>query len=190
LPTASVTTVLHRARQGKLRNGSVKGRRIKNHVLKSTKSQLPSWSLKCTLVRTVFFLAVHGRPTSDYPLEVRRLSLAGAPVCEQYRSGDFATAVEKVAFKVVSTELALFLNKPLQGLDIPSDFEVTFDGITVGHIYKSPRDSMIAIGVLLSHPQTGQIVDIYIDCPTAGIIRLSKRSTYEFNVFCLASNAC
>jgi hypothetical protein len=57
---------------------------------------------------------------------------------------------------------------PLLGLGIPSDVEVAFDGATVGKVYKSPRDPMVLVGLVITSPVNGGTLAIFCDCPSYG----------------------
>jgi hypothetical protein len=77
--------------------------------------------------------------------------------------------VEVAAADNVWKQLEAPVAMPLPGLGIPSDLEVTFDGAKVGKVYKSSRDPMALVGLVITSPINGGTLAVFCDCPSHGM---------------------
>lgn len=109
-----------------------------------------------------------GRSSVDFVKEIDRIEQAGASVPTKYRSKEFLEAVEVAGFTTLKAYVKELLFTPLAGLGVPSDFELFFDGITAGDVNKSPRSGMLAVGIKLSDPRTGEPTVVFLGAPETG----------------------
>ncbi len=84
-------------------------------------------------------------------------------------TASFVEAVEVAALHRLRKCLSALMTNPLTGLGIRSDFQVVFDGATIGKVFKSSRDPLVLTGLLISEPATGRIQDILLDAPSHGL---------------------
>ena len=84
---------------------------------------------------------------------------AGVDVGGGWHTASFCEGVEHAASARLAQLVGFNLARPLSGLGVRSDFQIIFDGGTIGNIYKTNRDPLLLIGLLASDPDTGVIQD-------------------------------
>lgn len=102
------------------------------------------------LVRTAIANAFKGRPQSDFVEDISRLQLCGVDIGDKHHSRAFAIDAEALAARVTEYMLASVLNSPLTGLGIPTDFSVSFDGVSLGSAQFSRHETAMASGATAS----------------------------------------
>lgn len=97
-----------------------------------------------TLVRIAIGNAAQGRPLQDFARDLSRLELCGVDVGDKFHNHHFAADVEMLAARLTELLICAELNMPLGGLQIPSDFSISFDGISLGSSSFSRHETVVA----------------------------------------------
>ena len=87
------------------------------------------------------------------------LAEAGVDVGGGWHSASFCEGVEHAANAQLAQLVGLNLARPLPGLGIRSDFQIIFDGGTIGKVFRTSRDPLLLIGLLASDPDSGLVQD-------------------------------
>ena len=56
----------------------------------------------------------------------------------------------------------------LEGLGIPSDFSMSFDGVSIGATDFSQNETLLPVGLRQSHPELGSLFTRMVACPSQG----------------------
>ena len=129
--------------------------------LKPTKAAITSdeGAAKMVLTREALALAVAGQPKTNFIRVVSRLAEAGVDVGGGWHNASFCEGVEHVANAQLAQLVGLNLARPLPGLGVRSDFQIIFDGGTIGKVFRTSRDPLLLIGLLASDPDSGLVQD-------------------------------
>ena len=154
----------------------------KSRAKKQNESRTSRVSLR-TMVRLALHNGAAGRPHGDFLHAMAQRQLEGAQVGSKYLNRHFPSTVEHIGAVAVSNLSAQFVNAPLPGLGIPSDFELFFDPGTIGKVFQAVRSTVMVTGVVISDPTS---VDgsraMLIGAPPASVN--SKELEYEsFKIF-------
>ena len=114
---------------------------------------------KMVLTREALALAVAGQPKTNFIRVVSRLAEAGVDVGVRWHNASFCEAVEHAANAQLAQLVGLNLARPLPGLGVRSDFQIIFDGGTIGKVFRTSRDPLLLIGLLASDPDSGLVQD-------------------------------
>ena len=114
---------------------------------------------KMVLTREALALAVAGQPKTNFIRVVSRLAEAGVDVGGGWHSASFCEGVEHAANAQLAQLVGLNLARPLPGLGVRSDFQIIFDGGTIGKVFRTSRDPLLLIGLLASDPDSGLVQD-------------------------------
>ena len=111
------------------------------------------------LTREALALAVAGQPKTNFIRVVSRLAEAGVDVGGGWHNASFCEGVEHAANAQLAQLVGLNLARPLPGLGVRSDFQIIFDGGTIGKVFRTSRDPLLLIGLLASDPDSGLVQD-------------------------------
>ena len=111
------------------------------------------------LTREALALAVSGQPKTHFIRVVSRLAEAGVDVGGGWHSASFCEGVEHAANAHLAQLVGLNLARPLPGLGVRSDFQIIFDGGTIGKVFRTSRDPLLLIGLLASDLDSGLVQD-------------------------------
>ena len=114
---------------------------------------------KMVLTREALALAVAGQPKTNFIRVVSRLAEAGVDVGGGWHNASFCEGVEHAANAQLAQLVGLNLARPLPGLGVRSDFQIIFDGGTIGKVFRTSRDPLLLIGLLASDPDSGLVQD-------------------------------
>ena len=154
VPPSTVSNMISNLRRRGVRPGRPRGRR---------RGWLPITSderaVKMVLTREALALAVSGQPKTHFIRVVSRLAEAGVDVGGGWHSASFCEGVEHAANAHLAQLVGLNLARPLPGLGVRSDFQIIFDGGTIGKVFRTSRDPLLLIGLLASDPDSGLVQD-------------------------------
>ena len=114
---------------------------------------------KMVLTREALALAVAGQPKTNFIRVVSRLAEMGVDVGGGWHNASFCEGVEHAANAQLAQLVGLNLARPLPGLGVRSDFQIIFDGGTIGKVFRTSRDPLLLIGLLASDPDSGLVQD-------------------------------
>ena len=114
---------------------------------------------KMVLTREALALAVAGQPKTNFIRVVSRLAAMGVDVGGGWHNASFCEGVEHAANAQLAQLVGLNLARPLPGLGVRSDFQIIFDGGTIGKVFRTSRDPLLLIGLLASDPDSGLVQD-------------------------------
>ena len=151
-PSTVSNTISNLRRRG-VQPGRARGRR-RGAAITSNEG-----AAKLVLTREALALAVSGQPKTHFIRVVSRLAEAGVDVGGGWHSASFCEGVEHAANAQLAQLVGLNLARPLPGLGVRSDFQIIFDGGTIGKVFRTSRDPLLLIGLLASDPDSGLVQD-------------------------------
>ena len=151
-PSTVSNTISNLRRRG-VQPGRARGRR-RGAAITSNEG-----AAKMVLTREALALAVAGQPKTNFIRVVSRLAEAGVDVGGGWHNASFCEGVEHVANAQLAQLVGLNLARPLPGLGVRSDFQIIFDGGTIGKVFRTSRDPLLLIGLLASDPDSGLVQD-------------------------------
>ena len=151
-PSTVSNTISNLRRRG-VQPGRARGRR-RGAAITSNES-----AAKMVLTREALALAVAGQPKTNFIRVVSRLAEAGVDVGGGWHNASFCEGVEHAANAQLAQLVGLNLARPLPGLGVRSDFQIIFDGGTIGKVFRTSRDPLLLIGLLASDPDSGLVQD-------------------------------
>ena len=151
-PSTVSNTISNLRRRG-VQPGRARGRR-RGAAITSNEG-----AAKMVLTREALALAVAGQPKTNFIRVVSRLAEAGVDVGGGWHSASFCEGVEHAANAQLAQLVGLNLARPLPGLGVRSDFQIIFDGGTIGKAFRTSRDPLLLIGLLASDPDSGLVQD-------------------------------
>ena len=151
-PSTVSNTISNLQRRG-VQPGRARGRR-RGAAITSNKG-----AAKMVLTREALALAVAGQPKTNFIRVVSRLAEAGVDVGGGWHNASFCEGVEHAANAQLAQLVGLNLARPLPGLGVRSDFQIIFDGGTIGKVFRTSRDPLLLIGLLASDPDSGLVQD-------------------------------
>ena len=151
-PSTVSNTISNLRRRG-VQPGRARGRR-RGAAITSNEG-----AAKMVLTREALALAVAGQPKTNFIRVVSRLAEAGVDVGGGWHNASFCEAVEHAANAQLAQLVGLNLARPLPGLGVRSDFQIIFDGGTIGKVFRTSRDPLLLIGLLASDPNSGLVQD-------------------------------
>ena len=153
VPPSTVSNTMSILRRRGVQPGRPRGRR-RGAAITSNKR-----AIKMVLTREALALAVSGQPKTHFIRVVSRLAEAGVDVGGGWHSASFCEGVEHAANAHLAQLVGLNLARPLPGLGVRSDFQIIFDGGTIGKVFRTSRDPLLLIGLLASDPDSGLVQD-------------------------------
>ena len=151
-PSTVSNTISNLRRRG-VQPGRARGRR-RGAAITSNEG-----AAKMVLTREALALAVAGQPKTNFIRVVSRLAEAGVDVGGGWHNASFCEGVEHAANAQLAQLVGLNLARPLPGLGVRSDFQIIFDGGTIGKVFRTSRDPLLLIGLLASDPDSGLVQD-------------------------------
>ena len=151
-PSTVSNTISNLQRRG-VQPGRARGRR-RGAAITSNEG-----AAKMVLTREALALAVAGQPKTNFIRVVSRLAEAGVDVGGGWHNASFCEGVEHAANAQLAQLVGLNLARPLPGLGVRSDFQIIFDGGTIGKVFRTSRDPLLLIGLLASDPDSGLVQD-------------------------------
>ena len=151
-PSTVSNTISNLRRRG-VQPGRARGRR-RGAAIISNKG-----AAKMVLTREALALAVAGQPKTNFIRVVSRLAEMGVDVGGGWHNASFCEGVEHAANAQLAQLVGLNLARPLPGLGVRSDFQIIFDGGTIGKVFRTSRDPLLLIGLLASDPDSGLVQD-------------------------------
>jgi len=151
-PSTVSNTISNLRRRG-VQPGRARGRR-RGAAITSNEG-----AAKMVLTREALALAVAGQPKRNFIRVVSRLAEAGVDVGGGWHNASFCEGVEHAANAQLAQLVGLNLARPLPGLGVRSDFQIIFDGGTIGKVFRTSRDPLLLIGLLASDPDSGLVQD-------------------------------
>ena len=151
-PSTVSNTISNLRRRG-VQPGRARGRR-RGAAIASNEG-----AAKMVLTREALALAVAGQPKTNFIRVVSRLAEAGVDVGGGWHNASFCEGVEHAANAQLAQLVGLNLARPLPGLGVRSDFQIIFDGGTIGKVFRTSRDPLLLIGLLASDPDSGLVQD-------------------------------
>ena len=151
-PSTVSNTISNLRRRG-VQPGRARGRR-RGAAITSNEG-----AAKMVLTREALALAVAGQPKTNFIRVVSRLVEAGVDVGGGWHNASFCEGVEHAANAQLAQLVGLNLARPLPGLGVRSDFQIIFDGGTIGKVFRTSRDPLLLIGLLASDPDSGLVQD-------------------------------
>ena len=150
---STVSNTISTLRRRGVQPGRARGRR-RGAAITSHKG-----AAKMVLTREALALAVAGQPKRNFIRVVSRLAEAGVDVGGGWHNASFCEGVEHAANAQLAQLVGLNLARPLPGLGVRSDFQIIFDGGTIGKVFRTSRDPLLLIGLLASDPDSGLVQD-------------------------------
>ena len=151
-PSTVSNTISNLRRRG-VQPGRARGRR-RGAAITSNEG-----AAKMVLTREALALAVAGQPKTNFIRVVSWLAEAGVDVGGGWHNASFCEGVEHAANAQLAQLVGLNLARPLPGLGVRSDFQIIFDGGTIGKVFRTSRDPLLLIGLLASDPDSGLVQD-------------------------------
>ena len=151
-PSTVSNTISNLRRRG-VQPGRARGRR-RGAAITSNEG-----AAKMVLTREALALAVAGQPKTNFIRVVSRLAEMGVDVGGGWHNASFCEGVEHAANAQLAQLVGLNLARPLPGLGVRSDFQIIFDGGTIGKVFRTSRDPLLLIGLLASDPDSGLVQD-------------------------------
>ena len=130
------------------------------------------------LSREALAAAFEGHSDLAYKRSISRYRIAHVPVGDKYHSREFVKLVEELAMQLVRSCTADMLRTPMQGLGIPTDFALIWDGVSIGSRNFARNETLLMLASRGAHPTTGRPYTRLLAAPAMGLSHSGPDKTH------------